>query len=176
MKKKIVQRDESSQDVADALGIDEKTVRRWCAKKIRPCPNTRKLNGAISLNSTEVAAWMKANNVTGKPGRPDGPPTEQKSHKTRQIAAMADFWELRVSQQKGKLMDADAVENEFASLGVLMRNGFQNLASQIVPLALSNGMPHEAAAEFGVQIEEMVNGILRQLSTRDTQVDAEGDN
>ena len=45
-----------------------------------------------------------------------------------------------------------------------IRQCFQNLASQLVPLALTHGMPHESAGEFQAQIEAAIEAILAKLS------------
>ena len=168
-------RNQTPTEIAETLGVAEKTVRRWCALKSKPCPNTRRLNGSLSLNAAEVAAWMKANGVTGAPGRPDGGSPEARVQKTRQISAMADYWELRTKQLAGGLMDAAAVEQEFAALAALVRNSFANLASQLVPMALAHGLPHEAASTFQDQAEAAIAGILRRLSKTDDAGDSDDD-
>ena len=90
----------------------------------------------------------------------------------RKLRANADQAETALQRERGTLMEAAAVEREWAGVGVLVRNGFQNLAGQLVPLALTHGMPNEAAAAFGQQIDEAVAGILRHLS-RDGIEDAD---
>lgn len=92
----------------------------------------------------------------------------------RKLRANADQAETALARERGALMDAAEVAQEWAGIGVVVRNGFQNLASQLVPLALSHGMPQEAAAAFQQQIEEAVAGVLRHLS-RDGKSEDDGD-
>jgi hypothetical protein len=81
----------------------------------------------------------------------------------RRLHAMADQAETALAKERSQLLDASGVEQEWAGIGNVVRNGFQNLASQVIPLALSHGMPNEAAPEFQSQIEELIHGILRRL-------------
>jgi hypothetical protein len=82
----------------------------------------------------------------------------------RKLHAQADQAETQLARERGKLLDAASVEQEWASIGSVVRNDFQNLSSQLVPLALNHGMPNEAAAVFGQEVEAAVGGILKRLS------------
>jgi len=97
----------------------------------------------------------------------------------RKLRAHADQAETALAKERGDLHDAAACEEEAVRRATLYRNGIQNIPSQIVSLALSNGLPHEAAPRFQGQIEELVNGCLRftaaagnsQSETRDREGD-----
>jgi hypothetical protein len=82
----------------------------------------------------------------------------------RKLRANADQAETALAKERGQLLDAGEVERAWANIAVVVRNGAQNLASQVVPLALSHGMPHEAAGAFQEQVEQAVAGVLRHLS------------
>jgi hypothetical protein len=79
----------------------------------------------------------------------------------RKLRAHADQAETSLARERGDLHDAAACEEESVRRATLYRNGIQNIPSQIVSLALSNGLPHEAAPRFQGQIEELVNACLR---------------
>jgi hypothetical protein len=114
----------------------------------------------------------------GKPSDGGGAGDEMKElrkkklrEETRKLHAQADQAETQLARERGKLLDADSVEQEWASIGSVVRNDFQNLSSQIVPLALNHGMPNESAATFGQEVEAAVGGILKRLSGKgDTDV------
>lgn len=104
--------------------------------------------------------------------QPGDPPDEVKElrkqklrNEVRKLLAAAETAETALARERGRLVEAAEVEREWAGLGVVMRNAFQNLGAQLVPLALTQGMPHEAAPTFQQQIEEVVTGILRRLSS-----------
>lgn len=85
----------------------------------------------------------------------------------RKLHAQADAAETALAKELGKLLDAEIVERRWASIGAVVRNGFQNLSSQLVPLALSHGMPNQAAPQFQEQVDAAVAAILRRLSSND---------
>jgi hypothetical protein len=91
----------------------------------------------------------------------------------RKLRANADQAETALAKERGSLIDAGEVEQKWAATAVVVRNGFTNLASQLVPLALGHGMPAEAAAAFGQQVNEAVNGVLRHLSKGDSEETSE---
>lgn len=121
----------------------------------------------------EILRWvannLRAPTIDHDPGKPKGGRLtelreEKLTEEIRKLRAQANTFEAAYARECGKLLDAPAVEQEWASIGSVVRNDFQNLSSQLVPLALNHGMPNEAAATFGQQVEEVVLGILKRLS------------
>ncbi len=82
----------------------------------------------------------------------------------RKLHAQADAAETALARERGLLVDAAEVQQRWTAIAIVMRNAFQNLGAQLVPLALTHGMPHEAAAQFQEQTDGAVAGILRRLS------------
>ncbi len=72
--------------------------------------------------------------------------------------------ETALARERGSLVDAANVETDWAGVGAWINNAFANLPSQLVPLALNHGMPHQAAAMFQEQMAAAVTAILRKLS------------
>ncbi|MEA2707677.1 MAG: Phage packaging protein Nu1, partial [Phycisphaerales bacterium] len=51
------------------FGVDRSTVKRWIARGM-PCDRSGK-GKRNRFNESEVAAWLEANHLTGRVGRPD---------------------------------------------------------------------------------------------------------
>src|SRR5439155_12904199 len=90
----------------------------------------------------------------------------------RKLRAHADQAETALAKERGALHDADACEEEAVRRAALFRNGIQNVPLQVVSLALSHGLPHEAAPGLQKQIEELTSGCLRYLSGTTAAADA----
>lgn len=71
----MYRRADAPRDVADAVGVDEKTVRRWCglSPKEYPAPHDRLPDGRLGLSVAEVRDWMRRSGRTGEVGRPEDP-------------------------------------------------------------------------------------------------------
>jgi hypothetical protein len=127
----------------------------------------------------EVLRWAAESLEKGRPAKPSGSTQQLRDEKLKQeirkLRANADQAETALAKERGALHDADQCEEEATRRATLIRNGLQNVAPQSVSLALSHGMPHEAAPQFQKQIEELVNGCLRHLSTANTQSDDSDD-
>lgn len=122
----------------------------------------------------DVLRWAADNLEQGRPAADRGTPAdpnkpervkdlrEQKlRQEIRKLRAHADQAETALAKERGGLHDAAECEEEAVRRAALYRNAAQNLPAQVVSLALSHGMPHEAAAGFQKQIEELVHGCLR---------------
>ena len=121
----------------------------------------------------DVLRWAAESLEKGRPSKPSGSTQQLRDEKLKQeirkLRANADQAETALAKERGALHDADECEEEATRRATLIRNGTQNIAPQAVSLALSHGMPHEAAPQFQKQLEALVNGCLRYLSTADTQ-------
>ena len=78
--------------------------------------------------------------------------------------AKAATAEDELATQRRKLIPAEEVIAEWTKIGQRIRNELQNLASSIVPDALTLGMPMQAAAEFQMKCEAKILGVLRAMS------------
>lgn len=92
---------------------------------------------------------------------------EKLRQEVRKLRAQADTEEAARDKLRGLLLDAEDVKREWVSIGVRIRNDFQNLPAQIVPRALTHGLPHNAAGTLQREIEAMVASALRKLSADD---------
>lgn len=164
-------------ELAALTDRDLSTVSRWPKRDdwpFGPLPLKRSLVPKVLT----YAADLREKQGNAKPGSGDEETKALRKEKLREevrkLRANADQAETALARERGVLVEAAAVESEWAGVGVVVRNGFQNLASQLVPLALTHGMPQEAAATFQQQIEEAVAGVLRHLS-RDGKTDDDDD-
>jgi hypothetical protein len=131
----------------------------------------------------EVLRWAAEELVRGRPEgtAPVDGEDESKAlrkqklrNEVRKLLASAETAETALARVRGQLVDADEVEREWAGIGVLIRNAMQNIAPQLVPLALSHGMPNGAAAVFRQQIEDIITSIQRRLSSDGPEDDGDG--
>lgn len=163
-------------ELADLVGRDVSQISRWLRRDDWPFGGPPWNRGTVPKVLRWVADVLERQAPAGdSDGDGADDTTALRKDKLRQeirkLRANADQAETALARERGKLMDAGAVEGEWTSIGVVVRNAFQNLGSQLVPLALSHGMPNEAAAVYGQQVDETVGGILRHLSRDGTEDD-----
>ena len=66
------ERTATPQQAADEIGVDEKTIRRWCAEPGYHAPHERDARTQqIRVNIDELRQWMRRAGRSGEPGRPD---------------------------------------------------------------------------------------------------------
>lgn len=78
--------DQSAKEIADWLGVDEKTVRRWAGHEEYPCPHDRREGGKLYFSRYEVEAWLDRCGLEATPGRP----TSSADY------SAVDFWDRRI--------------------------------------------------------------------------------
>jgi Xaa-Pro aminopeptidase len=129
----------------------------------------------------DVLRWAADELEKGRPKAPTDPGTiadlrrQKLEQEIRKLRAHADQAETALARERADLHDADACEEEAVRRATLYRNAVQNIPTQVVSLALSHGMPHEAAPGFQKQIEELVNGSLRYTAASADAGPAAGD-
>lgn len=184
-------------ELAELVGRNKSQITRWVRRDDWPfgsapwprrkvpeilnwvATNIRDRSDVKSITPTEAAA-PAAEAV--KQGRKPSPvsdtiselKTGKLSQEVRKLRAQADTAETALAKERGALLDASKVEDEWAAVGVAIRNGFQSLGAQLTNVALSQGMPSENAPEFQTQAEASITGILRHLS-RDGKSENHGD-
>jgi gas vesicle protein len=157
-------------ELADACGSKVPTVSGWIRKPWWKWSKRAPWSRSIVPEINRAAADALEENRGGRPSDPESAEStkelrdEKLRQEIRKLRANADQAETALSKERGALLLASDVEREWASVGVLVRNAVENLPSQIVPLALTHGMPHEAAATLQAQMEELISGVLRHLS------------
>lgn len=135
----------------------------WPFARVPPWPDTKK-----SAILKWVANTLGHGSQREKAAKASGEIGKLKDEKLqadiRRVGLVADLAQVELDKAKGKLLDATEVEANMVGMAVMVRNALQNLPSQLVPVALSQGMPNEAAAEFQQQVDALVCGVLRQLA------------
>jgi hypothetical protein len=99
---------------------------------------------------------------------------EKLQQEIRKLTASADQAETELARTRGKLLDADEVANQWSVIGIVIRNALENIPAQVVPLALSHGMPHDSAVKLHAQVEGLIQSALRHLSDEGSRVDTPG--
>jgi phage terminase Nu1 subunit (DNA packaging protein) len=148
------------------LDIHRDTLMSYCRRKKDPCPHSRGARNKMLLDTAEVMVWMKQHNLTGNMGHPSAETKDKDlaSARLRKENALASKYELHVAQARNELMDANEVEQTWAELSQLVRNGFTDLPVGVVPMALRHGMPQAAAPLLQAEIQAAVDRILTIMS------------
>jgi hypothetical protein len=170
-----VARTTSVQDIALVLGVSEPLIRKWARLRKFPCPHDA-LKGRMWFNEAEVKHWMDVHGVTGKTGRPrqkDSPKIE--NARLRKENALARRYEIMADKEDGLLVPRQEVDEEWGRIAVRIRTAFENLASEIIPVLLQNGLPQGAAPDVQQIISEKIAGVLRVLSSADEEDEEDGD-
>jgi len=153
-----MKRDKTTDDICEILDIDESTLKRWVGMGL-PCTRGGK-RVPRQFNEGEVVAWMRANKLTGKPGRPlsEGGKDLQAA-KLRKENAMARKYELENARTEGELLDRGEVEQQRVQRVVALRGGLLTL-----PASLAPALEGRSAAEIEAAIEAAVERLLTQFA------------
>lgn len=134
-------------------------------------PFNRKAPWSSQLKA-KMLDWIADTMENGRPAKDPAKATSTQQlrddklrQEIRKLRANADQAETALARERGELLLASDVEREWVSVGVVVRNALENLPSQVVPLALTHGMPNESAGKFQAQVEELIAGVLRHLSS-----------
>lgn len=151
-----VLRDKSTADIATLFDVTTRAVSKW-VKEGLPYDAPKKKNQSAKYNETEVAAWMKANKKTGKPGRPANEALN--AAKLRKETAMAIKYEIENKVSMGLLVDAASEQQRNIAKITTVRNRLCGLGATLSPaLEGLDGAERQAA------IDEAVEQILKEFS------------
>jgi len=153
--------------LAKALGCKQPQVSGYIRRKDWPFGKGPWKPGQIPA----IQRWRADNLKPGAPEKPKAGDTrtsklreEKLDAEVRKLRAQADEAETALARERGKLIPVEEVKAEWTKIGQRIRNELQNLASSIVPDALTLGMPMQAAAEFQMKCEAKILGVLRAMS------------
>lgn len=147
------------EDVANELGLHGHTVRSWIKRPVNPCPHERLHGRDLRFNVPEVKAWMTANGVTGRQGRPAQPSSENlEAAKLRKESALADKYEIQVERDRGLLVPFSDVKARWVELVTTARNKLLALPATVAPLLAGRD-----AVEVQTILEQRVNEALSEL-------------
>jgi hypothetical protein len=119
----------------------------------------------------DVLRWAADELEKGRPAKDPATLTktqqlrdEKLRQEIRKLRANADQAETALARERGALHDAGDCAAAQNMKAALIRNSIESLDSQIVSLALSHGLPHEAAPIFQQQVKDLHATVLRFLS------------
>lgn len=171
----------SVRELAAGLGQSPSTVQGWI-KHERWAWERRAPWGQGDV--PEMLRWAASNLERGKlasgeGGTVKGTSKDLRDEKLRQeirkLRAQADQAETALAKERGDLHAADACEEEAVKRAGLIRTAMQNIPTQVVTLAISQGMPHAAAPQYQRQVEELISGTLRHLAGKAAGEGSAGD-
>lgn len=155
-------------ELADELGRNKSAVTRYTQRPDWPFSRT---GPWLRTDLEAIRQWVIDNVLEVEAQRLVGTGDELKELRKQKIRKEIEKLEgqiacdrIDIGKKRGELLEASLVSEQWASVGVTVRNSLENLPSQIIPLALTHGIPHEAADVFRGQVEALVGGVLRHLS------------
>lgn len=160
MTRRNTKRNQTTTEVADSFEVDPKTVRGWIKDG---CPATKPSKAGMPwmLDETEVAAWLKSQGRTGKPGRPAGAGSEDlDGARLRKELAMADNWELRNARERGDLLDRSEVEAGRVERVVSVRNRLMSCGAAVAPQC-----EHRSASDIQGIIDEYMREVCERFAS-----------
>jgi phage terminase Nu1 subunit (DNA packaging protein) len=149
------QRNKSTSEIAEIFDVDESTVKRWTSEGL---PSDKaKGRGGNKFDELEVAAWMKENRKTGKPGRPSTEAGDDlNAIKCRKELAMAIKYERQNEIEAGLLVSAAEVDRVNVLKVIAVRNGLCGMGASITPRLIG---------EDGPTIQGIIDGEVERILT-----------
>lgn len=150
-------REQTPQEIAEILGVNELTIRRSWIKA--GCPHSRR-KGKIFLNDGETQAWLKENDRSTKPGRPP----EAKDPLPEGMEGDKDYWLARkyrsqCLKEEGRLVDKDEYRLHWMQEVAIIKNKCRGMGAALAPSLVGVD-----AAEIQTKIDQRVEQIFRELS------------
>jgi hypothetical protein len=99
---------------------------------------------------------------------------ERLKQEVRRLNAQATFAEAELSRIRSALHDHDACDAEWWSARQRVADALHPLASQVVAVAVTHGLPREAATTLRQQAGELIERVLLILAHRKTANDTIG--
>lgn len=151
-----IARDLTRDELANVLSVSPETITGYDA---RGAPRERR-GRQFFYNAPEYQAWMNANRISGKHGRPiDGEGTPLEQAKLRKENALADRYELDVKKQSGQVIDLEESRRWISDHVTIAKNKFIGFGAAVTPL-----LEGRDAAERQRIIEDRVIEILNELA------------
>lgn len=123
-------RDVTRDDLATELEVHQDSIGRWDRQG---APHERR-GRKYWYNVPEYQAWMRANNVTGKEGRPiEGDSPDLEAARLRKENALASKYELQVSRERRDLIPIDEVRTVGGRAIATFRNRLNGAGAILSP-------------------------------------------
>lgn len=145
-------------ECAAALDLSPDLLRDYVG---RGCPHTKGAPGQSNMfDPAEVATWMHANGLSGKPGRPiKGESKELLVERIGKEREMRENWRLRNEQLHNRLVDMAVLRPWLAQILTTFRNKMIGVPAAATPL-----MEGRDAAERHAILADKINEALTELA------------
>ncbi|HEY1190157.1 MAG TPA: hypothetical protein VGE74_21100 [Gemmata sp.] len=151
-------------DCAEELEIGKELLRDYA---MRGCPHDKGGRGKPNLfDPDEVTAWMKANGLTGLPGRPamtDSPDIE--AAKLREINLRCRKHEIHIAEREGQLIPTQDAKQWIGEHIAAAKGKFIGMGAALAPQ-----LEGRDAAERQDIIDRRIREILDELSEESHRV------
>lgn len=152
-------RNKTTQEIAELLDVDNSTIQNW-TKQGLPCDKGANRKQSNKYDEAEVAAWMQANNKTGKVGRPvEAGSDELRALKIRKELALVTRYERENAVEEGKLISADEERARDVAKIVTVRNRLSGLGATLSPQL--EGLD---GAERQTLIDQAIEQVLKEFA------------
>ena len=153
-----MKREDTINDVCEAIDVDRRTIYGWIKRGL-PSEGEGK---ARRFNLGEVAAWMKANKLTGAPGRPQEPlSAELVAARTRKELALADLHEMQLGRMRECLVDASDVARANAMKYAVIREVLLNIPETASPMLVGLAI-HEIERVLAEAVRDALGHLSKQ--------------
>ncbi len=160
-KRRKTTRTAGTSDVAAEFDVGRNAVITWARDK--DCPHDGGEGKPYRFDIAEVAAWMRDNNLTGKPGRPQSAQSATREEADlRKTNAMADNWEIRNAKELRDLLPAAEVKRAWSAVAQEVRSKVLGTAASVGPSLV--GM---AAQEIITELERALSEAMQSLDPDD---------
>lgn len=149
------------QDLGDELDLHPNTLRRWCNLNQNAMPHDRGERGRMLFDVAEVRAWMERTGNDGRIGRRPGYTESGTMEKARirKESALADKYELQVSEARKVLVDRETINREWVSRVMALKNKLLGLPAIVAPACV--GLD---AAEIQALLDGRITDIIRDAA------------
>jgi phage terminase Nu1 subunit (DNA packaging protein) len=149
-------------ECAEQLSIKPELLQDYA---MRGCPHDKGGRGKSNrFDPAEVTAWMRENNLSGKPGRPSDTPDSPDLEKARlrKENALASKYELQVNRERQELIPAVEVKHFVVQLLGTFRNRVRGVPATVSPhLEGRDGAEREVI--LGTHLDECLNDLADSL-------------
>lgn len=110
----------------------------------------------------EVVKWLRENNVTGIPGRPPEPASDELQRlKCLKERALIRKYNRESMVAEGRLLDVEDVIKRYKKLGIELRQRMTELPMRIL-MTMELGLDHGQKNRIHAEIQEMTDDVLRK--------------
>jgi hypothetical protein len=154
----------TQRELADAVGRDESQISRYRRHDNWPFGGPPWKSSIVPDVQRWIADELRAE--ADKPGTSEAGSLRRAKLRAeiRKLEAQAAAAELELARERGAVIDAVSVRQEWSACGQAIRAGLQSMPAALAAVALRLGLPNPQIAEFQRETTSLIDGALQALS------------